>query len=179
MSAVPVVPRADEGWGEGALLAAEGCGDAELLPLPLPGEGWGDAELLPLPLAGEGCGDAELLPLPLAGEGWGEGADEVAAVRNACVVGDGCASAASSSVSRTMPSDTLSPIFTVIARTIPAAGDGTSIVALSDSSVTSGSSGSTLSPDFTSTSITGTSRKSPMSGTFTSTLAMRESFLLS
>ena len=42
-------------------------------------------------------------------------------------------------------------------------GDGTSIVALSDSSATSGSSGFTMSPGFTSTSMTGTSLKSPMS----------------
>jgi hypothetical protein len=52
--------------------------------------------------------------------------------------------------------------------TTPAAGEGTSIVALSDSSVTSDVSGFTVSPGFTSTSMTGTSLKSPMSGTFTS-----------
>ena len=51
---------------------------------------------------------------------------------------------------------------------MPANGAGTSIVALSDSSVTSGSSGATLSPGETSTSMIGTSEKSPMSGTTTS-----------
>ena len=51
---------------------------------------------------------------------------------------------------------------------MPAAGEGTSIVALSDSSVTSESSAATVSPGFTSTSMTGTSLKSPMSGTLTS-----------
>src|SRR5450759_4770260 len=51
----------------------------------------------------------------------------------------------------------------------PAAGEGTSIDALSDSSVISGSSDLTLSPLFTVTSMIGTSLKSPMSGTLTST----------
>ena len=45
---------------------------------------------------------------------------------------------------------------------------GTSIDALSDSSVISGSSGLTLSPPFTATSMIGTSLKSPISGTRTS-----------
>ena len=40
---------------------------------------------------------------------------------------------------------------------MPATGEGTSIVALSDSSVTSESSFFTVSPGFTSTSITGMS----------------------
>jgi hypothetical protein len=52
--------------------------------------------------------------------------------------------------------------------TTPANGAGTSIVALSDSSVTSGSSSLTASPGATSTSMIGTSEKSPMSGTSTS-----------
>ncbi|PWJ84672.1 hypothetical protein C7441_105292 [Pseudaminobacter salicylatoxidans] len=46
----------------------------------------------------------------------------------------------------------------------PAKGDGTSIVALSDSSVSSNCSTATSSPGFTSASITGTSAKSPISG---------------
>ena len=54
---------------------------------------------------------------------------------------------------------------------MPASGLGTSIVALSDSSVISGSSSLTTSPGFTNTSITGTSLKPPMSGTRTSTVA--------
>ena len=56
--------------------------------------------------------------------------------------------------------------------TVPAAGAGTSIVALSDSSVTSESSAFTASPGLTKTSITGTSLKSPMSGTLTSIVLM-------
>ena len=67
-----------------------------------------------------------------------------------------------------MPCETLSPSLTFSSLTTPASGDGTSIVALSDSSVISESSFLTLSPGLTSTSMTGTSLKSPMSGTFTS-----------
>ena len=51
--------------------------------------------------------------------------------------------------------------------TVPANGAGTSIVALSDSSVSSGSSTATVSPAATRISMTGTSVKSPMSGTST------------
>src|SRR6185369_11613966 len=51
----------------------------------------------------------------------------------------------------------------------PAAVDGTSIVALSDSSEQIGSSSLIVSPTLTNSSITGTSLKSPMSGTLTST----------
>src|SRR5215469_7399692 len=51
----------------------------------------------------------------------------------------------------------------------PAAVEGTSMVALSDSSVRSGASTSMRSPGFTSTSMTATSLKLPMSGTRTST----------
>src|SRR6478609_3590700 len=78
-----------------------------------------------------------------------------------------------------LPCETLSPTFTATVLTMPSAGDGTSIVALSDSSVTSGSSALTAAPGSTSTSITGTSRKSPMSGTLTSTIAIRCSLVLS
>ena len=67
-----------------------------------------------------------------------------------------------------MPSDTLSPSLTLMAFTTPASGAGTSIVALSDSSVISASSAFTASPGLTMISITGTSLKSPMSGTRTS-----------
>src|SRR5206468_12391032 len=61
-----------------------------------------------------------------------------------------------------------SPTLTFNSFTTPPSGAGTSIVALSDSSVTSGSSPLTVSPALTCTSITGTSLKSPMSGTRTS-----------
>src|SRR5439155_14877508 len=72
------------------------------------------------------------------------------------------------SVTITVPSETLSPTLTPISFTTPASGAGTSIVALSDSSVISASSAFTVSPGLTMISITGTSLKSPMSGTRTS-----------
>src|SRR5438105_1320846 len=72
-----------------------------------------------------------------------------------------------SKVRMTLPSLTLSPTLTLSSLTVPADGAGTSIVALSDSSVTNGSSGFTASPGLTKTSMTGTSLKSPMSGTLT------------
>ena len=55
---------------------------------------------------------------------------------------------------------------------MPAEGAGTSIVALSLSSVISGSSALTASPTLTLMSMIGTSLKSPMSGTFTSVAAV-------
>src|SRR2546429_553833 len=69
-----------------------------------------------------------------------------------------------------LPSLTLSPTLTLTSLTVPAAGDGTSIVALSDSRVTTGVSVLIVSPGLTSTSMTGTSLKSPMSGTSTLTI---------
>src|SRR6185436_10531952 len=99
----------------------------------------------------------------------------VAAAGARCGAGAGAASggavaspAVVSSVSSNAPSLTLSPTLTASDLTTPAAGAGTSIVALSDSSVTSESSTLTVSPGLTRTSITGTSVKSPMSGTLTS-----------
>ncbi|MPM78422.1 hypothetical protein SDC9_125433 [bioreactor metagenome] len=64
----------------------------------------------------------------------------------------------------TSPTLTLSPTFSVSAVMVPAAGDGISIDALSDSTVNSDCSAVTVSPTFTSSSITATSLKSPMSG---------------
>src|SRR5436309_3056811 len=72
------------------------------------------------------------------------------------------------SVTIRLPSETLSPTLTLSAVIVPPEGEGTSIVALSDSSVISASSAFTVSPALTCTSITGTSLKSPMSGTRTS-----------
>ena len=69
------------------------------------------------------------------------------------------------------PVETVSPTFTLTASTVPAAGAGTSMVALSDSSVISGSSAATVSPGLTWTSMTGTASKSPISGTLTSILS--------
>ena len=87
----------------------------------------------------------------------------------------GAAAASEPSVSRIaikVPCETLSPILTFTSFTVPACVEGTSIVALSLSSVTSESSLVTLSPGFTSTSMTGTSLKSPMSGTLISMAAI-------
>ena len=67
-----------------------------------------------------------------------------------------------------MPSLTLSPILTRSLLDRAGGGAGTSMVALSDSSVTSGSSALTASPALTWISMIGTSLKSPMSGTLTS-----------
>jgi hypothetical protein len=67
-----------------------------------------------------------------------------------------------------VPSDTLSPTLTLISFTTPSTGEGTSIEALSDSSVISDCSALIGSPGFTSTSMIGTSLNSPMSGTLTS-----------
>ena len=74
-----------------------------------------------------------------------------------------------SSRTMTWPSPTLSPSLTSTSLTTPAADEGTSIVALSDSSVSRASSTLTLSPGLTKISITGTSAKSPISGTLMST----------
>jgi len=66
------------------------------------------------------------------------------------------------------PSETESPMFTSTFSTIPSPGAGTSIVALSLSSVTSASSALTASPGSTSTAPTGTSPKSPSGAASTS-----------
>src|SRR5580698_2377122 len=78
---------------------------------------------------------------------------------------------ADSTRATSVPIDTLSPTFATTSTTSPATGEGTSIAALSDSSVISDWSTLTTSPGFTSTSMTGMSLKSPISGTFTSTFA--------
>ena len=69
--------------------------------------------------------------------------------------------------------ETRSPFRTLTSWTTPAAVAGTSIVALSVSSVMSGVSRSTRSPGFTSTSMTSTSLKSPRSGTRCSTTSLK------
>ncbi len=69
----------------------------------------------------------------------------------------------------TSPVETLSPTFTLSLATRPAAGDGTSIVAFSVSSVTRPCSAATSSPGLTRISMISTSAKSPRSGTTTST----------
>jgi len=62
----------------------------------------------------------------------------------------------------------LSPSLTLSSFSTPAAEDGISIEALSDSTVIRLCSSLMLSPGLTKTSITATSLKSPMSGTRTS-----------
>src|SRR5450432_152656 len=99
-----------------------------------------------------------------------------AAVGFAAAAGAGAAAgfaspaAALSTMTITLPSLTLSPNLTLSSLTTPATGEGTSIVALSDSSETSESSGFTVSPGLTKISMTGISLKSPMSGTLISTM---------
>src|ERR1700681_4704529 len=100
-----------------------------------------------------------------AGDGVAAGCDGAAAPAFTSL-----AAAAASSTAMTEPSLTLSPTFTLTSLTVPADGDGTSIVALSDSSVIRESSAFTLSPGLTKISMTGMSLKSPMSGTLTSTV---------
>ena len=75
---------------------------------------------------------------------------------------------ATSSLITTVPSFTLSPVLMNTSFTVPACVDGTSIVALSVSSVINPSSFSMVSPTETNTSITSTSPSSPISGTATS-----------
>src|SRR5262249_38460484 len=67
------------------------------------------------------------------------------------------------------PIETVPPLAIWIFSITPPTVDGTSIVAFSVSSVTSGASGSIFSPGLTSTSMMATSLKLPISGTRTST----------
>src|SRR5437773_1056587 len=108
------------------------------------------------------------------GEGAAEGAGTGASAF-APAAPPGAAAPVVSRVRMTLPSLTLSPTLTFNSLTVPADGAGTSIVALSDSSVTSESSAFTASPGLTKTSMTGTSLKSPMSGTLTSIVLMETS----
>src|SRR5207248_8198287 len=103
-----------------------------------------------------------------------EAADGAATGAPGALAGVGAGAAAATPVDNVrirVPSETLSPTLTFSSAIAPPMGDGTSIVALSDSSVINGSSGFTVSPLFTCTSITGTSLKSPMSGTRTSSVS--------
>src|SRR5207253_2208714 len=72
----------------------------------------------------------------------------------------------------TAPLATLSPTLMRTSTTLPAADEGTSMLALSDSSTISDCSCSTVSPALTSTSMTSTASKSPISGTWTSITLM-------
>ena len=116
----------------------------------------------PDPATGAGAGGVGAAG-SVAGCAWGGAASAFTGV------GEGAAAAPSASTRAMMaPIDTLSPTFVRTSATSPATGDGTSIVALSDSRVISDWSTLTMSPGFTSTSMTGTSLKSPISGTLTS-----------
>ena len=76
-------------------------------------------------------------------------------------------SSASPSISKNgEPALTLSPIDTLISRTLPPREVGISIAALSDSKTIIGSSSRTISPGLTQISITSTSSASPKSGIF-------------
>src|ERR1700693_148883 len=101
-----------------------------------------------LSTGGAGAGSAALPDADGAGaaddvegaEGWAGGAALRGASALACC---GAAAPAVSSVRITLPSLTLSPTLTLRSFILPAEGEGTSMVALSDSSVTSASSGLT------------------------------------
>ena len=108
----------------------------------------------PLAAAGAGAGAAGAGAAAAAGAAAGAGAAAVAE-----------APPSPSSVSTSEPCLTLSPSCTLISFTTPAAEDGISMEALSDSTVISDCSATTLSPGLTSSSMTVTSSKSPMSGT--------------
>src|ERR1035437_3802680 len=99
-----------------------------------------------------------------------EGRVETGAAGVGVLAAETCTSTVSlvSSIRITDPSETLSPTFTFISFTTPAAGLGISIAALSVSSVTRDCSFSILSPTFTAISMMAISLKSPMSGTLTS-----------
>ena len=107
------------------------------------------------------------------GAGGGVGALGAAAGASAA----GASAAVVSSSAMTVPSETRSPRPTRSSLTIPACGAGTSIVAFSDSRVTSGASASTASPTLTHSSMTGMREKSPMSGTLTSIVWLMRSLL--
>jgi hypothetical protein len=83
--------------------------------------------------------------------------------------GDALAAAEPSRMASRSPMLTTSPILTLSSLSTPAADDGISIEALSDSTVISDCSTLMVSPGLTRTSMTETSLKSPMSGMRTST----------
>ena len=94
-------------------------------------------------------------------------APPAAAGAAACAGAAAGAAPATSKIMIREPVDTLSPVLILISLTVPANGAGTSIEALSPSTVISDCSAATVSPTFTRISVTSTSSP-PMSGTFTS-----------
>src|SRR5436189_3936578 len=114
------------------------------------------------PVAADGAGPADCAGA--AGDGvTGCGgaaaafAGAAAGAAAACFGAGASAAPSASTMATTLPSDNLSPSFTFSSTILPATDDGTSIVALSDSSVTRPWSCFTTSPTATSNSITGTS----------------------
>src|SRR6202171_6470607 len=101
-----------------------------------------------------------------------DGGSAAATATAACVGAAGARAPAASRTGIPLPLLTLSPSLPFTSLITPAEGAGISMVAFSDSSVTSESSAFTASPGLTRTSITGTSLKSPMSGTLTSILCV-------
>jgi hypothetical protein len=102
------------------------------------------------------------------------GAGDGAGVRAGAGVAATAASSASTKAIRS-PVDTRPPCATFISTSVPATGDGTSIAALSVSSVISVCSARTRSPALTRTSTISTLLKSPRSGTLISRRAMYHS----
>src|SRR6185503_10989945 len=112
-----------------------------------------------------------------AGAGSGAGAGLAASAGAAAAAAGADAGAPSpfpegaSTVSTTAPTLTLSPFLTRISLTTPATEDGTSIVALSVSSSSTGCSRAIVSPTFTSTLVTSpVATFSPSSGTLNSVI---------
>src|SRR5688500_16152344 len=107
-----------------------------------------------------GPAPSEAAASDLAGAGAGAadsfGADAGAGAAAGAGAGFAAPASAASISATTVPSAISSPTFTFTSLTTPSNGAGTSIVALSDSSVTRPWSRLTVSPGFTSTSITGT-----------------------
>src|SRR4249919_244969 len=112
--------------------------------------------------AGPACAGAGVAGEGVTGAGCAGAAGAGAAAFGAsafagAAAGFASAAPSASTIATTLPSDNLSPTFTFNSTILPATDDGTSIVALSDSSVTRPWSCFTTSPTATSSSITGTS----------------------
>ena len=124
---------------------------------------------------GDACGKCKVAGAPgsWAGSAAAAGAAGAATaataatgVATAAAAGDAAGAAAlPSRIASRSPMLTLSPTLTFISLSTPAADEGISIDALSDSTVISDCSTRIASPGLTMTSITATSLKSPMSGT--------------
>ena len=97
----------------------------------------------------------------------GAAAAAAASFFSSCAGAAAAAPSAESKIIISLPVSVLSPTETLISFTTPACGDGTSIEALSPSTVISDCSASTLSPTLTRISVISTS-SAPMSGTLIS-----------